>query len=300
MRLDAPGLDHPDVHVLRTLHDVDRIIAGVESARHAAVIGASFIALEAAASLRQRGLEVDVIAPDEVPLGKLLGPGIGGMIRQVHEEKGVRFRLGRTVAGYDRSVLTMDDGSTLFADLVVLGVGVAPRTDLAEAAGLALAGKDQGGGILADDRLRTSAPHVYAAGDLANFPDARLGRRLRVEHWVHAQRQGQHIARLLMGADLPFLDTPFFWSAHYDTGLRYLGHASIGIEPVIDGSVEERCFVARYGEEAVATCNRDDDALAAAEHFEQAAKAHVGQAADRGAAQAAPRQQPWALSRDEH
>lgn len=275
VRLDAPGLDHPDVHVLRTLHDADRIIAGAEGATHAAVVGASFVALEVAASLRQRGLDVAVVAPDKVPLGRLLGPEIGGMIRQVHEEQGVGFRLGRTVSRYDRGVLTMDDGSTLFADLVVLGIGVTPRTALAEAAGLALAPADQGGGILVDERLRTSAAHVYAVGDVANVPDARLGRRLRVEHWVQAERHGQHVARLLLGADRPFTDTPFFWSAHYDTGLRYMGHAAGGT-PGIEGSVTDRGFVARWGGDAVATCNRDADALAAEARFDRAAREQAG------------------------
>lgn len=272
VRPDTPGLDHPDVHLLRTLHDADRIIAGAERARHAAVIGASFVALEAAASLRQRGLEVDVIAPDPVPLAKVVGEEIGRMIRSVHEEKGVRFRLGRKVEGYEQGLLTMDDGSTLFADLVVLGVGVTPRTELAEAAGLALAGAEAGGGIEADDRLRTSDPDVFVIGDAASYPEQRLGRRLRIEHWVHAQRQGQHVARLLMGADGPFRDTPFFWSAHFDTGLRYMGHAAPGAEPTIDGSTEERCFTARYGEDAVATCNRDRDALEAEAAFDGAVR----------------------------
>ena len=276
VRLDAPGLDHPDVHVLRTLHDADRIIAGAERTRHAVVVGASFIALEVAASLRQRGLEVDVVAPDEVPLGKLLGDEIGGMIRQVHEEKGVRFRLGRGVRGYDRGLLKLDDGSEIFTDLVVLGTGVTPRTALAEAAGLSLADAEQGGGIRVDAHLRTSAPRVYAIGDVANFPDARLGRRLRVEHWVHAERQGQHVARLLMGADAPFTDTPFFWSAHYDTGLRYLGHATADDAPRIEGDVAGRRFVASYGDAAVATCNRDADALAADVYFDRAARQRAG------------------------
>lgn len=270
IRPDAPGLDHPDVHVLRTLRDADRICAGAGNARHAAVIGASFVALEAAASLRQRGLDVDVVAPDAVPLAKVVGEAVGGMIRGVHEGKGVRFNLGRTVAGYHQSLLSMDDGSTLFADLVVVGAGVTPRTDLAEAAGLALASDDEGGGVRVDERLRTSDSRIFAVGDIASYPEARLGRRLRIEHWVHAQRQGQHVARTLMGDDAPFTDTPFFWSAHFDTGLRYVGHAPQGTEPEIDGSVEQRDLTARYRDAAVVTCNRDGDALDAEAAFDAA------------------------------
>ena len=265
-RLDKPGFDRPEVHRLRTLEDADAIIAAAKSAKLAAVIGASFIGLEVAASLIERELEVAVIAPDKVPLAAVMGAAVGKMIRGVHEEKGVVFHLGHDAASFDGKAVTLDDGTRVEADLVVLGIGVAPRIDLARAAGLVLAAKDEGGGIAVNERLETSAPGIYAVGDVASYPDARLGRRIRVEHWVHAQRQGQHVARLLMGEAADYTDIPFFWTAHYDTGLRYLGHSSGKAEQSVEGSIEGKDFVVHYcaggKDEAVTTCNRDPAALA--------------------------------------
>ena len=193
----------------------------------------------------------------------------------MHEENGVRFHLGCRVAAYEGGKLKLDDGSFIAPDLVVLGLGVTPRTDLAMNAGLACATEDEGGGIIVDERLQTSVERIYAVGDVARYPDARLGRPIRVEHWVHAQRQGQHVARLLLGLADRFTDTPFFWSAHFDTGLRYLGHASSDAEARIDGSLEKPSFVVHYGsgaeEQAVATCNRDDDALRVNVEWDRAA-----------------------------
>lgn len=262
--LERPGFDHPQVHVLRTLSDADRVIAAASPGKSAVVIGASLIGLEAAASLVQRDITVDVIAPDPVPLADIMGEEIGRMIRLVHEEKGVRFRLGREACSYDGRLVVLDDGSTIAADFVVLGLGVSPRLELAQAAGLDCASDEQGGGVIVDERLETSVPGVFAVGDIANHPDARLGRRIRVEHWVHAERQGQHVAQVLMGLADRFVETPFFWSAHFDTGLRYLGHA--GPQDLrVDGSILGRNFAVDYREEdrvaAVVTCNRDRKSL---------------------------------------
>ena len=264
-RPDGPGLDGPGVFVLRTLADADAIIAAAEGGRRAAVLGASFIGLEVAASLRQREVEVEVVAPDEVPLAEVVGPEVGRMIQEVHQEKGVRFRLGRKAEGFDGRRLALDDGSAVEADLVVAGIGVAPRVALAREAGLAMAGEDEGGGILVDERLETSAPGVFAVGDVASYPDPHTGRRIRVEHWVHAERQGQHTARVLMGEADAYTDPPFFWSAHFDTGLRYLGHVGRIEDAEVDGSVEGREFAMHLRgpgrEEAFVTCNRDPETL---------------------------------------
>ena len=264
-RPEGPGLDGPGVFVLRTLADADRIIAAAEAGRRAAVLGASFVGLEVAASLRQRDVEVEVVAPDEVPLERMVGAEVGRMIRGVHEERGVRFRLGRTAEGFDGRRLALDDGSAVEADLVVAGIGVAPRVALARDAGLAMAGEDEGRGIAVDARLETSAPGVFAVGDVASYPDAHVGRRIRVEHWVHAERQGQHVARVLMGEADAYTDPPFFWSAHFDTGLRYLGHVGRIEGMEVDGSVEGREFAMRLRgegrEEAFVTCNRDPETL---------------------------------------
>lgn len=264
-RPETPGFDRPNVHLLRTLRDAEAIIAEASKGKKAAVIGASFIGLEVAASLRQRDVAVDVVASDEIPLEKILGAAVGTMIRGVDEAKGVRFHLGRKPLRFDGRTLELDDGSTLNVDFIVVGLGVTPRIKLAETADLTIASKDDGGGVVVNERLETSAPNVYAVGDIANYPDRYVKRSIRVEHWVHAQRQGQHVARVLMGRATGYADLPFFWSAHFDTGLLYLGHADQPKEPSVEGSIEEQDFVARYssnsGDRAVATCNQDKAAL---------------------------------------
>ncbi len=264
-RGDTPGFDRPNVHLLRTLRDADAIIAEASKGKKAAILGASFIGLEVAASLRQRGVEVDVVAPGKIPLEKILGPAVGEMIRGVDEAKGVRFHLGRRPSSFDGGTLTLDDGSTLAVDFVVAGLGVTPRTDLAGDAGLKIAALEEGGGVVVNERLETSAPGVYAAGDIANYPDRYASRSIRVEHWVHAQRQGQHVARVLMGQAAAYADLPFFWSAHFDTGLLYLGHAEKPKTPSVEGSIDDQDFVARYAgksdDRAVVACNQDKAAL---------------------------------------
>ena len=260
-----PGSDLPNVHLLRTLRDADAIIHSSQGARQVAVIGSSFIGLEAAASLTQRKLNVRVITPEDVPLKRLLGPDVGRMIRKVHEEKGVRFHFGRKVKQYDGRVLTLDDDSVVEADFVVLGIGVTPRTQIAAAAGLECAPTDQGGGVIVSERLETSIPGIFAIGDIARYPDPHSGERIRVEHWVHAQRQGQHVARVIMGQASRYCDLPFFWSAHFDTGLRYLGHVGSITAVQTEGSVEGRNFSrlqSGHGRQrAYVTCNRDKAAL---------------------------------------
>jgi NADPH-dependent 2,4-dienoyl-CoA reductase/sulfur reductase-like enzyme/nitrite reductase/ring-hydroxylating ferredoxin subunit len=255
----------PNVLVLRTLRDADAIIRASQQAKCVAVIGASFIGLEVAASLKQRKLDVHVVTPEEVPLQKLLGAEVGKMIQTVHEEKGVHFHFGREVRGFDRGQLMLDDESKIEADFVVLGVGVTPRTEIAQAAGIACASADIGGGVMVNERLESSHPGVFAIGDIARYPDPHTGRSIRVEHWVHAQRQGQHVARAILGQTSCYKDVPFFWSAHFDTGLRYMGHVRSILDARTEGSVEARNFSRYYrgsnGEKAFVTCNRDRDAL---------------------------------------
>ena len=258
------GFDRPNVFTLRSLKDADAIIDATQGARRVAIIGASFIGLEAAASLRQRHLEVTVIAPGKIPLEKIVGPEVGAMIRRVHEEKGVHFLLGRKARSFDGERLQLDHGGSIDADFVVLGLGITPNTRLAESAGIACASQDDGG-VLVDEFLTTSVAGIYAVGDVASYPDARSGKRIRVEHWVHAQRQGQYVARALLGSGDRFSDEPFFWSAHFDTGLLYVGHVSQIARAELDGSIEQRSFTLRLGgaeqEAAFITCNRDLPAL---------------------------------------
>ena len=263
-RADTPGFEQRNVHVLRSLADADAIIAEAREGRTALIVGSSFIGLEAAASLRARKVEVHVVAPGDIPLRKALGEDVGRMVRALHEENGVRFHRGK-VQSYEGQTAVLDDGTRLEADFVVLGLGVSPRVDLASAAGLELAPDDEGGGILVDASLRTSAPGIYAAGDVANLPARMGGGRQRIEHWVHAQRQGQHVARVLLGHGEPFEDVPFFWSAHFGTSLRYVGHAEEIAKAEMDGSTSDKNFALRLtdsrGGQALVTCKRDKTAL---------------------------------------
>lgn len=251
---------HASIHYLRTFEDAKAIIAAAGDAESAVVIGASFIGLEVAASLRERGLDVVVTAPEEIPLARVMGERLGRHVRALHEQHGVRFHLGTKVSGIETGAVLTEDGRRLQADLIVAGIGVEPRTDLAEAAGLAV-----DSGIVVDDRLETDAEGVYAAGDVARFPDHRTGRPVRIEHWVLAQRMGQHAARNILGADAPFSDAPFFWSRHYDTVIAYVGHADGWDAIEIDGEPEENDCAVRFIENgttrALATIFRDRESL---------------------------------------
>jgi NADPH-dependent 2,4-dienoyl-CoA reductase/sulfur reductase-like enzyme/nitrite reductase/ring-hydroxylating ferredoxin subunit len=255
-RLSVPGAERPHVHTLRTLADSKAIIALAAAGKRAVVIGASFIGLEVAASLRQRGLEVDVVAPDPVPLGRVLGDAIGAEVQRIHEAHGVRFHLGETAKAIGANDVELAGGARLAADLVVVGVGVAPRTKLAESAGLRV-----DNGVVVDDRLRASVSDVLAAGDVARHPDPRTGALVRIEHFVVAERQGQAAARSLLGVGGPYRDVPFFWSQHYDVSFSYVGHAAQWDRIETRGSVEARNFAAFYLHDgrvlAVVTVGRD-------------------------------------------
>ncbi|HVI26924.1 MAG TPA: FAD-dependent oxidoreductase [Xanthomonadaceae bacterium] len=258
-RLRLPGFDRPNVHVLRSLADADAIIAAAARARTVAFVGAGFIGLEAAAALRARGLEVHVVAPDEVPMERVLGRELGGFLTSLHRDQGVRFHLRANVRGYDGQALQLEDGGRVPADFVVVGIGVAPRTALAEAAGLRV-----DGGIVVDATLQASLPGHYAAGDVARFPWR--GELARVEHWVHAERQGQAAAANLLGAAQAFADVPFFWTHHYGVELRYTGLGNGWDEVRVDGDLPARDFTARYFRGgtlvAAASVGRDRDNLA--------------------------------------
>ena len=259
-RPTTPGFDRDNVFVLRSQADSDAIIAALGGAKTAAVIGASFIGLEAAAALRARGLAVHVVAPEALTLERILGPQLGHFIQGLHESQGVQFHLGHTASGYDGNILILDDGARLAVDLVVLGVGVRPRLDLAGAAGLKL---DKG--VVVDARFRASAPGVFAAGDIARYADPIGGAQIRVEHWVAAERQGQIAAANMLGIDAPIDEPAFFWSAHYDVSIRYVGHAEHWDRIDVDGDLAAQDATVRYfsGDKllAAATVGRDLDAL---------------------------------------
>ncbi len=264
VRLELPGAQAKHVHTLRSLADCRRIIEAATSAKRVVVIGASFIGLEVAASLRAREIEVHVVAPEKRPLEKVFGPQLGDVVRKLHEEHGVHFHLENGVSEIGSDKLLLNSGPPLPADFVVVGVGVRPRIALAEKAGLAI---DKG--IAVDQYLQTSVPDIYAAGDIARWPDPISGERIRVEHWVVAERQGQCAAVNIMGERTPFRAVPFFWSQHYDVPINYVGHAEKWDAIEIDGDPMQRDCTARYVRGgkvlAVATIYRDADSLKAAQ-----------------------------------
>ena len=262
VRLTLSGTDGPRVYYLRTLQDSQAIIKATEGAKRAVVLGASFIGLEVAASLRARNIEVHVVAPGQRPLERVLGPQLGDFVRALHEQHGVVFHLGSTATSVAPGAVILQDLERLAADFIVAGVGVRPATMLAEKAGLRV-----DNGVVVNARLETAAAGVFAIGDSARWPDARTGGLVRIEHWVVAQRQGQAVARTIVGDPAPFRDVPFFWSQHYDLSINYVGHAERWDAIEIDGSLEGRDASVRYRAAgrvlALASIFRDRESLEA-------------------------------------
>ena len=241
VRLAIPGVDQPHVHLLRSLDDCRAIIASADGARRAVVIGASFIGLEVAASLRARDIEVHVVGLEQRPMERVLGAEMGDFVRALHEEHGVIFHLGDTVTAIEGKRAALKIGGVIEADLVVVGVGVKPRLSLAEKIGLAI---DRG--VTVNAYLETSAPGIFAAGDIARWPDPHSRENIRVEHWVVAQRQAQAAARNMLGHRKPFDDVPFFWSQHYDVPINYVGRAEKWDEIAVEGSIAAKDCLVRY------------------------------------------------------
>ncbi|HVS31761.1 MAG TPA: FAD-dependent oxidoreductase [Thermoanaerobaculia bacterium] len=254
-RLSVPGAER--VHYLRTQRDAEALVERAAPAKRAVIIGSSFIGLEVAASLRQRGLDVTVTGPARVPLEKILGLAVGARVRSIHETHGVKFHLGRNVERIGNDAIAFDDGSRLDADLIVAGVGVTPDVELARAAGLEIAD-----GIAVNEYLETSAANVFACGDAAHPKGGP-----RIEHWVVAGRQGRAVARNILGKRERYGAIPFFWSAHYDVTISYVGSGAGWDTDEVDGSLEGNDATVLYkrGRDviAVATIGRDGISLAA-------------------------------------
>jgi apoptosis-inducing factor 3 len=270
-KLNVPGAELENVFVLRSFDDTDAIIKAAGQSSRAVVVGASFIGMEAAYSLAERGLRVTVVAPDSVPFEKTLGAEIGALFRRLHESRGVTFKLGATVSRLEGSdkveAAVLGDGARLEADLVITGVGVRPVTDFLE--GVAL---HTDGGVFVDSNMR-AADGLYAAGDIARFPDSRTGRLVRIEHWRTAQQQGRVAAHNMAGKAVEYDGVPFFWTRQFDAGLLYVGHAEGWDEIIYEGDVRGQDFLAFYVSDnrvsAVAGMNRDREMAAVEELMRQ-------------------------------
>lgn len=262
VRLEIPGAAAAQICYLRTFADSRAILDKAANAQRVVVVGASFIGLEVAASLRKRGIEVHVVGPEKVPMARVLGEPAGRFIQELHESQGVRFHLGNSVKQANGRQITLSDGTALDADFLVIGVGVRPAIALAEKSGLATER-----GVAVNEYLETSAPGVFAAGDIARWPDPHSGEHIRVEHWVVAERQGQVAARNMLGLREKFNAVPFFWSQHYDLTVNYVGHAERWDSADVEGSFAARDFRIAYRSGnrllAVASVGRDLQSLQA-------------------------------------
>jgi 3-phenylpropionate/trans-cinnamate dioxygenase ferredoxin reductase subunit len=251
-RLEVPGAELDGVHHLRTVDDALRLRDAIRTATRVAVIGAGWIGSEVAASARQMGAEVVLVDPGPVPLRRVLGDQIGEVFRQLHADHGVDLRLGSGVSGL-RGVETveavvLDDGRVEAADVVVVGVGVTPRTDLAARADMRVEN-----GIVTDEHLETSVPGIYAAGDVANAWHPHYGHHLRVEHWANALNQGTTAGRNAAGTREAYTRLPYFFSDQYDLGMEYVGHADPGDSVTIRGDLDSREFIAYWHRDGVVT-----------------------------------------------
>src|SRR5215207_8637904 len=242
-RLDVPGGDLDGVLYLREIADSDAIAQRIEAGGKLVTIGAGWIGAEVAASARTKGCDVTVLEMSSLPLERVLGPELGAIYRDIHTDHGVELLTNTALESFEGSgaveAVRTADGRSIDTDFVVVGVGVAPRTQLAEAAGLELAN-----GIATTERLETSAPGIFAAGDVANALHPLYGEHIRVEHWANALNQGPAAAHNMLGQQAPYDTVPYFFSDQYDVGMEYAGYATEWDEVVFRGDVDAREFIA--------------------------------------------------------
>ena len=264
-QLDVPGAELQNVFTLRSFTDCDQILAAAQDAKQAVVVGSSFIAMEAASGLTQKGLSVTVVSNESLPFEKILGPELGQLFYTVHQEKGVTFQMGRTIKQIEGEktveAVVLDNGDRLSTDLVVAGIGVQPITDFIT--GIELNEKDHSVPV---DEYLSAAENVYAAGDIARYPDWRTGESTRVEHWRIAAQHGRIAAYNMAGVPTKYRGVPVFWSMQFDFPLRYVGHATEWDELIVDGDLNQREFIAFYIKEgkvlAAASSKRDTETAA--------------------------------------
>jgi NADPH-dependent 2,4-dienoyl-CoA reductase/sulfur reductase-like enzyme/nitrite reductase/ring-hydroxylating ferredoxin subunit len=243
--LDVPGAELGNVFLLRSLSDCEAIIAALNEARHAVVVGSSFIGLESTASMiKRKKIPVTIISPESIPFEKVFGPEIGALVRNLHEKNGATFKLGRSVQKFEGKdkvqAVILDDGQRLEADLVIVGIGVRPATDFLHDL------PKQPDGSLKVDRFFRVNEDVYAVGDVAMFTDWRTGADIRIEHWRTALQQGRHAADHITGKETPYEGLPFFWTSQVGLGLRYVGYCKHWDETIIQGSISSQEFVVFY------------------------------------------------------
>jgi len=270
------GIDQPHVHFLRSFLDCKSLIKNLKDVKKVVIIGAGFIGLESAAALKARGLEVTVVAPNPLPLSHVVGDEVGALLKSVHEKNGVQLRLGDSVDKIEKDCVVLKSGAREPADLVLVATGITPNIALATSAGIACEN-----GILVNEFLETGKSDIFAAGDMARWPDPRSAKPIRVEHWVVAQRQGQTAARNMLGKKQKYQDVPFFWSQQFDVTINYVGHASSWTKTTVHGSLEGRNGAVAFHEgnqiKAVLTMGRDQQSLRIEKAFENSDQEKIKQ-----------------------
>lgn len=244
-KVNAPGADLEGIYYLRTLEDSDAIATEMKQGARCVVIGAGFIGAEVAATARSRGLDVSILEMAPVPMGRALSEDLGNIYADIHREHGVDLRLNEAIDRFEgdtrvRRVIGTN-GSVLECDFVVVGVGIEPDVSIVEGTGI-----ETGNGIMCDEYCQTNAPGVFAAGDVANFFNAFLGERTRLEHWNNALYQGPAAAKNMLGGHEVYIDIPWFWSDQYDINMQLIGHPKGWDKVVFRGSVDERKFTVFY------------------------------------------------------